>query len=110
MFSVFFFYRYNIALLVNDGTDEAEFIVRGTNADRLIGMPILKVIARNCSWRINSFTSAQRIKCPPPELKAILSNRYKFVVAVEEKSFFRARPSFAVTAIESTAVGPATRC
>jgi hypothetical protein len=100
-----FIYRYDLALVVTDGTDEAEFVVRGNKAEELIGMSLMRIIARNCPYKINCYIAAQGIKYPPPEFQAILSNRYKFVVAVKEQSFYRARPSFDITAVQAAAVG-----
>lgn len=91
---------YEIALVVSDGSDQVEFILRGNKGDQLIGMTASRIITRNWPYKINSFLAAEKIKYPPPEFKAILSSRFRFVVAVREESFYKPQPSFEVTAIE----------
>jgi hypothetical protein len=93
-------FRYEIALVATDGTEEAEFILRGDNGEQLIGMPVLQVIVRNCSFWVNPLRAAAHMQYPSPEFAAVVSNKYMFVVSVSEGSFYRPRPSFEVTAIK----------
>ncbi|CAM0911466.1 unnamed protein product [Alopecurus aequalis] len=94
--------EYWLHLLGLDGTGEAEFTLSGRIAQDIIGVSPQRTILNNYRGDVpvtNLAIAAIQISHTPPELGAIMSCKYKFLIHVTANSFAWRWPSFNVGGI-----------
>jgi hypothetical protein len=107
----FFLIRYRLRLLGSDGTGEAEFVLIGRVAEAIIGASPRQIILNNYPSTepiTDLAAAAAQISHTPPEISAVVSCGYKFLIHVTADSFHGRWASFKVCAVEALAadIGP----
>jgi hypothetical protein len=95
--------RYDLHLLGSDGTGEAEFRLFGKVAENVVGIPPRQTILKNYHSDIpitNLAIAAAGIRTPP-EVTAVVSWKYRFLLYVTTNSFTGNFPSFDVHSVEA---------
>ena len=92
-------------LLGSDDTGEAEFTLFGRIAQGIIGVSPQQVVLDNCPTDVpatNLALAATQIRHTPPELAAVVSYKYKFLIIVKANSFHEGWAKFDVRAVEAS--------
>jgi hypothetical protein len=95
--------RYNLHLLGSDGTGEAEFRLFGKVAENVVGIPPQQAVLNNYHSDIpitNLAIAAANIHTPP-EVAAVVSWKYRFLLYVTNNSFTGNWASFDVHSVEA---------
>ncbi|CAN6324103.1 unnamed protein product [Urochloa humidicola] len=81
-------HKYKLLFIASDGTAEAEMICFGQIAQRIIGKPVEQVMR-----------TVRRDEDFPPDIAAIVSQKYTFAVTMTNQSFYTINKSFMVSSI-----------